>query len=534
MYKVLIVDDEALIRKSIEFSIDYNTLPLTVCGLAKNGLEASELIINLNPDIIITDVKMPVMDGIALIRELKENGIEKKVIVVSGYDDYGYLRQALTYGSVDYICKPVDPKELNAALAAAIKALDKENEKKSRSIYIETQLKQHREYLLEQFFTKAALGQIRSPGEIKQALEMFDISMLFSCYVCFAIDCNQAMEMPMLDYNCFILSLKELLLNEFPSYHVFFMHSDSDTLCGIITTSKIAKDVELLDTIADRAECILKFFGESNGLTLTMGLSNVHYSATEITDAYKEASATLCDRFYDSDSPIRCYTDSLSARACTQLSLLDIEKKILLGISASDYKTASLNTQLFFDLLFSSNKFQYHTQHLALRGLALHLEEFIFESGISNKTVLRLLDDIKGKIDSPSRIFVKREDIDALIAEIIKNINDDRSKKYQNIIETVLTFMKEHYAEDISLGDAADCVNLTPSYLSALFKQYYRSSFLQSLTDIRIENAKALLQDQNQKIADIAVLCGFSNAKYFDKIFKKQVGLTPTEFRAKQ
>jgi two-component system response regulator YesN len=125
MYKVLIVDDEALIRKSIEFSIDYNTLPLTVCGLAKNGLEASELIINLNPDIIITDVKMPVMDGIALIRELKENGIEKKVIVVSGYDDYGYLRQALTYGSVDYICKPVDPKELNAALAAAIKALDK-------------------------------------------------------------------------------------------------------------------------------------------------------------------------------------------------------------------------------------------------------------------------------------------------------------------------------------------------------------------------------------------------------------------------
>ena len=93
--------------------------------------------------------------------------------------------------------------------------------------------------------------------------------------------------------------------------------------------------------------------------------------------------------------------------------------------------------------------------------------------------------------------------------------------------------MKEHYAEDISLGDAAACVQLTPSYLSALFKQYYRNSFLQSLTDIRIENAKRLLLDPNQKIADIAVLCGFSNAKYFDKIFKKQAGLTPTEFRIK-
>ena len=149
----------------------------------KNGLEASELIISQNPDIIITDIKMPVMDGIALIKELKENNIDKKVIVISGYDDYNYLRQALTYGSVDYICKPVDPKELNAALASAIMALDEENERKSRSNYIETQLKQHRDYLLEQFFTKLHKDRSVLPGRSNKRSKC----LIFQCF--FPVTC---------------------------------------------------------------------------------------------------------------------------------------------------------------------------------------------------------------------------------------------------------------------------------------------------------------------------------------------------------
>ena len=162
MYKVLIVDDESLIRKNIEFSIDYEHLPLTVCGLAKNGLEASELVISQDPDIIITDIKMPVIDGIALIHELKENNIEKKVIVISGYDDYEYLRPALTYGSVDYICKPLDPQELNRALLTAVGELNREREAQRREESMTAQIEQNRAYLLEHFFTEIAQDRLRS------------------------------------------------------------------------------------------------------------------------------------------------------------------------------------------------------------------------------------------------------------------------------------------------------------------------------------------------------------------------------------
>ncbi|WP_066689129.1 response regulator [Christensenella intestinihominis] len=533
MYKVLIVDDESLIRKNIEFSIDYEHLPLTVCGLAKNGLEASELIISQDPDIIITDIKMPVMDGIALIHELKENNIEKKVIVISGYDDYEYLRPALTYGSVDYICKPVDPQELNRALLTAVGALDREREAQRREESMAAQIEQNRAYLLEHFFTEIAQERLRSQEEIRQTLDLFHIRSFSSSYMCFAIGCDSASSMSALDFNCFVLSLRELFSNEYTGYDIFFAQNNTDLLCGVIASEHAPREVEFSEEVTERSERILQFLTDSNHISVTMGLSGVHNSEAGLPDAFREAATTLHDRFYQSASPVRCYTEVFSSHTSTQLSLLDIEKNILQNISSSDYALASANTGLFFDLLFSSGQFQRHTQHLALRGLILHLEEFIYESGISGKRLLSLLEDVRKKSASPEHMFVTKKDLDDLILEIIRSISANRNEKYKDIIQRVLRYLQENYASDIGLNDAAEQVQLTPSYLSSLFKQYYGKSFLQCLTNLRIEEAKRLLKDPEQKIADIAVKCGFSNSKYFDKIFKKQSGYTPTEFRLK-
>ena len=182
------------------------------------------------------------------------------------------------------------------------------------------------------------------------------------------------------------------------------------------------EEVELGDAVAERSERILQFLTDSNHISVTMGLSGVHSSEADLPEAFREAATTLHDRFYQSASPVRCYTEVFSSHTSTQLSLLDIEKKILQSISSSDYTLASANTGLFFDLLFSSGQFQRHTQHLALRGLILHLEEFIYESGISGKRILGLLDDVRQKSASPEHMFVTKQNLDDLILEIIRSI----------------------------------------------------------------------------------------------------------------
>ncbi|MDL2236838.1 response regulator [Christensenellaceae bacterium OttesenSCG-928-K19] len=531
MYKVLIVDDEALIRKSIEYSIDFENLPLELCGQAKNGLEASELIISQGPDIVITDIKMPVMSGIDLINELKENNIQKKVIVVSGYDDYDFVREALTYGSIDYITKPIDPDELNAALITAIKELDHEQEANERHKHIEAQLKRHKPYLMEQFVSHLALSRLNSEREVAQSVEFFGLLEFFPAFVCCAFSCQEAFHMPAQEFSYFLISLRDLFADEFGMGNIVFFENTHNELFCLVSVPGTQPEESIMEELAGKARCALRFISDANNTKISISISNMHHAVHEVAEAYTEASNAARDSFHNADDPVRLYMDVFSNHTQTQVSLIEIEKGILLQIAGSSLKEATQSTELFYQLLFHSDRFHNHSQHLALNRFLLHLEEFIRESGIDNKKLADMLVEAKNKASTTDCSAVSQDSLVALVTEIISKVNHDRTSKYKEIISKVLDYMNRHFASDISLSDAASQVHLTPSYLSALFRQYYGKSFMQCLTEIRIKKAKELLVT-DMKVHEISDQCGFSNSKYFNKIFKKVAGCTPTEYRA--
>ncbi|MGP1908517.1 response regulator transcription factor [Metabacillus sp. JX24] len=518
MMKVILADDEIQIRRGLKMKANWEEEGFEIAGEASNGKEALELVKETCADVVITDVRMPVMDGIEFAGRCSREFPHVKVIVLSGYSDFEYVRSSLVEGVKDYLLKPVAPNDLAEALRrvkediAADKKKKLESEQLTRLVH--TQLEEMKEQCVLQL--------------VKQGWSEFEEKRLHHFKLGFLADQMKKVQFFTADLRTAADSENELWLPfrmmcreiagtyektavfHDPSYAhmIHFLHC-SDTYSPSAET--IVKKVQT---------CVRKYLGAE----AVIGLGSP-VSVSELKSGYISSLLAWSQSAQDEKPQM---TDGTLQKDASALSP-HMEKKIAASIENGSMKEGILLLNETLDEAKARSVFSFS---FTAGRLLLLLESLAVKYDMSRPEINERMWTCQQSIGELTSHQMVSEHITEFARRVILHVNVFRSSPNGlSIVENVRRYLELNYAQEVSLSTLAEQFHINSAYLSERFKLHVGKNFSDYLTELRIRHACELLTDKQLKVIDIAYLTGFSNSGYFSTVFKKQTGQTPAEYR---
>ncbi|CAM4222010.1 two-component system response regulator YesN [Paenibacillus endophyticus] len=520
--KVFFVDDEIVIRENIRDCINWEAEGFIYCGDAPDGEFALPLIEEHKPDILITDIKMPFMNGLELSAIVRMRLPDTKIILLSGHDEFEYARQALRIGIEDYCLKPLGAQDIVTLLRKVTDKIDKENAEKIKIEQLTRSLKDKAKFTQDQLLSQLCGGIIASAEAIELASTL-NLSLIAKQYAVILTDIRLHTEDSNAEQNLInrIESEISALFNEFAE-HLTSKRSRTETVWVLKSELKIRLQ-HLCEKIIDAVRLIEASYGCSISVgigSIQDRLQGVHASFLEaeedkywrrLAEQHRTALFELSgsfDRelFLDRDGFIEFLSMGSPRQADAYI------QQFVAGLAAIDWESSlfgyfSLN-HLTFEVIRKARK---------LFRTALITEESI-------ESLKRMIHSITSTDDA--RVYI------AHLAELFWRWRSDSAGKYGELITQVKSFVQTSYGKDgLSLQDAADQVNVSPSHLSKVFSQETGQTFIEFLMNTRIRKAMELMQSTNAKSYEIANEVGYNDPHYFSNLFKRVTGMTIREFR---
>lgn len=538
MFKVLIVDDEIIARIGIKSLISWHEHGLELVGECENGKKAYDMAKELLPDIIITDVKMPVMNGIDLIKTLKAEGMNFKFIMLSSYDDFEFVKEAMKLGADDYILKlQVKPEELIKVLDNICKKIEQERTEKSRNINIQKQIHDNISALREKFLKDLICGNVLNKNDIEKYLKEYNIALPHNNLVCLVvrIDSMEIYDSYTNDdiyifRSSIINIMEEIVLNYGIGYACYGEPHLYTVICSVGIDDSAGS---LSDSIHQMAKDMKEFLKNSMNLTVSIGLSDIHLNHTDINLAYREAWEAIGDSFAYPAGSIIVYRDIKGPNSSHKGIPLEEELNEL----ENSLKAYSLSgIQKAFDNLVQRIVESNNVSKKHINGIC-HVLIFVVNVFIKNNNLTP--EEIWGKDENPYNQVGHLKSLNDF-ADWIKKINNrivtiiNQEKESNVIILRAKQFINKHFCENISLEVVSEHLSLSPSYFSSLFSRATGESFIDYVTNLRIGLAKELIKSAKYKVYEISEMVGYDNPHYFSRIFKKVVGVSPLDFKAQR
>lgn len=528
MYKLLIVDDEFLVIEGLKNLVDWKKYNIHIIAEASNANDGISLALDRKPDIIITDIKMPDMTGLDMIKRILDINPETRFIILSGYDNFNWAKRAFQYGAADYLLKPVNLQQLDDVLKKVVNKIEESDTTKKTKSDLEKTLSKGLSLIKKEVLTELFNGEYKSLETLEEKLHIAKITIKEEPHVVILLmtgkndriedednsfmmdkagDIISSIEHDNLGYGLVLAENKLALLIRIPE--------DSNLWCRIIA-----------ENISHRFH-----LQEKN---VIIGIGGICNRLNRIKHSFIEAELALQYQYLIQDTII-FYNDVQSRiKRFEKLEYpVHLENLIIEGLKLFDTEKVSKSLDSFFKLI----------------------QEKVIEIGLYKNIMIELLLSVKRNLGSVninlSNIFTDEyEEIyklnkmgslneisDAVkyfINKIISYIEISANKNNKQIVQEILRYIDNHYATDsISLSEVAERVYLTPNYVSALIKQEAGENFYYILTRKRIEKAKELLMDETLKSYEIAEKVGYQDTNYFIRAFKKVIGMTPTEYRNK-
>jgi two-component system response regulator YesN len=510
MYRVLIVDDERIIREGMSSVIEWEAYGITVCGVAANGIEACEIIEEKMPHIVITDIKMPGMDGLELIEKLSKEHPGIIFIVLSGYGEFTFAKEAMRFGVKHYLLKPSDDEEIIRTIEEVLMEL-KEIEKSEEALKdIDNNFKKVLPQVGEQFFREFVTDGNFNEEELKYFLSLFELEE--EKFKLVVLKTNKQGDL--LDKY----ALKNIAYEIIKVENVYLSTIVEDSVLMLIKSFELNELTELLSEIKEYFE---KYFK----INISVGVSNEN-SFNNIRNMYQEVLECLKSEFYLGEGKI--ITEKTITLNEGELGF-DINSEVF-SSSIRTGNIENLNFQLdnFFQILKDS-KLEIEIAKTYCIELFLILvlqgapkETMNYARGIGNIEEMNTLEGIEK--------FIKLE-----ANEIAKKNFEDNSKNYGSIINTVIKCIKENIQNpQLSLTwIAKEVLFMNENYLGKLFYKHTNEKFSQYVMKLRMEKAKELIKsEKDYKIYEITELTGLEdNTQYFSQVFKKYTGYTPSEYK---
>ena len=517
MYRVIIVDDEPIIRRGLRETIEWDSLGLEVAGEAADGAEALKLIEAIRPEILITDIRMPQMDGLALIREVRKLDYDVKITILSGYNDTSYLQAAIKLGVDNYLLKPIDNDELIGNLKNAVSEIEKEAE-------VGLRIRQGSELLRSNTLRRLVTGNI-SLEELKEKSDFLGISVRAERYVCAV--CAMSRQSPTDVRERLSKIWVREMTGEVPGgARVAFLDGDGNlTLVTAFDSAPEGREAldQALNALAERAQ-------REHGLALMIGAGRPVARPEDIHLSYESALESLEYGVFMNNSGVIWYDGvpaaSLPPRAFDRIDSEKMKTLIRKGDQAG--LKAWLGGEI--DALISEAAPPVSQVHNLLMHIAVRMTDCFHELyGSMNANAEPINFDF-------ARLFALRRfsDMRRWLFELCDGLFDANQAvlgKSTSLVGVAVAYIAEHYREGVSLKQVAADLHINTSYLGQIFKKETGSAFTDYVNALRIREAQRLLSNPALKVYEVAERVGFTDYHYFLKIFKKVTGTTPKDLR---
>ena len=535
MLKVFLVEDEKIMREGIKNNIDWEKEGFSFVGDAGDGELAYPLLQKTRPDILITDIKMPFMDGLELSRLVKQEMPNIKIIILSGYDEFDYAKEAISIGITDYLVKPLS----GAQLLEAVKAVgEKVKEDKRQQEFLETFERERQENIQlekQKFFQKLVSGRLPVSALLKEGRETgLDLTANRYNILLFQVFADGQTEGYSEEQNCVTHDIEEMV-EQTPEALMIER--------GLEGWAFILKEIEQnsLEEVEEKFRRMLTTALDAHGeLEYFGGLGTPVERLSELKYSFEAASKAFAYRYLKkrnqivkgSGEPDTQKSDmdlSLDSLKMEQLDRRAVDRFLKMGLKGEavhfvDEFLESLGEKNVQSLMFR----QYVTMDTYFAAVKM-----LDELGIASGELLTRCGDFQKMPEIFTSPEASRNYLQKVLETAIELKEGQARKKYSSLLKNARIYIEEHYEdEEISLNRVAASVNLSPNHFSTIFSQETGRTFIEYLTWVRMEKAKTLLRSTAMRTAEIAFAVGYRDAHYFSYLFKKTQECTPREFRA--
>ncbi|MGI8315862.1 response regulator [Halobacillus mangrovi] len=506
MYSLLIVDDEKVVLDALKTIMNWSEYGVSDVNTVSDGIEALEFIKDSPPDIVLTDIRMPGLNGLELVEQSKSYTNQTMFIMISGHTEFAYAKKAIELEAVDYLVKPIEMDDIAEAIKKAIEKYKKKSEQNNVERYLDE--------LEDKYLLESIVG-----GRIDTQW----INRHFNIYQVAVISVKEATLHENLKKNeqKYLTLFKEPLMSK--GYSVF-MHVIEEQIVMVYGNTKTAS---MEEGLADQVTSTIQ---RELGVITTTGVSGCFNNMKDMHNAYQRAKRAYDIGFfynqgYTDYSTLPNHEKSIDYRMIFEIE--DFSQQISKFEEYYHLADTILNYIYAEELSPEKSKYLYYK---FLNSLNTYLEK---EYNVKNKDLvhadLLLYEEAKG--------FNSLASIQKWIYTYTKQwenyIENHRISYNDNLVREVRKYLDEHFHEEIELNRLAEMYHINSSYLSSLFSKKMDMTLFDYLTSLRLKNAKVLLKTTNYKVNEICQKVGYENSRYFNQVFKKKVGTTPGKYRSK-
>ena len=510
MFQVLLVDNESSILGGLQVAIDWAAQDCAICGTATNGVDALQKIADRRPDIVISDIRMPEMDGLTLARRIREDYPATPVILLTGFPDFEYAQRAIQYQVADFVLKPTTEEQLIQALRNARSRIDI-NARAARADHAATDSLQLRRNLLLQNLLYGT-----APSLLYTMNQMRELSLDLSNY--YVIRCGiqpeSAADDP-LELTRQACRLVQEQLTAYPSYPVPF--SDRYAYLVLCAPSDFQPITACLQAVR-QADMNVNY-------TLTIGISQHQTDPAAMQHAAREADNA--QQFAETDRQFAVFSfENLPVPDRAVFERLDKLVDLVRTALENNNRAGVLQ---YYPRLFEEIRRE-KLSMTAVRRVCNFLTTCAQEMLLYSRTDV-MLSSTPDALPAGISLDDLEQSLYATLMRVLDAV-DETGADMDNLIRGVKNYIDQHYQENLSLELLAEQAHLSSSYLSKLFKKEIGQNLSSYIHHVRIERAKTLLRTSNLKTYEIAEAVGISDPVYFSRLFKKATGCKPKDYRA--
>ncbi len=530
MYRVMLADDEGIVRDSLKMIIEKNFPGECEIEMARTGRDVIELAEIFRPDIVFMDIQMPGINGIDAIREIKKSNQTAEFIVLSAYDKFDYAKEAVNLGVLEYMTKPFDKHSICDELHRAIERIDSRRKKRSQDLFIREKMESVTP-IIENGFIYATMFNEYAQEDVENYKNLLELKSDYGCMLAFVMGDDQHGRQMTNAVGASVRMQK--------NYQKFreLLKEQWNCVVGAVISNKVPvllpcsaqqvtyeQRIEMIDVCRALARRLKKEID----ISFRVGIGSIR-KLTESMDSYEEALKALENSTgsvaHVDDLPIQCrYDDEYR---------LDLENELFDRLRDGTPEECGRAAGHYFDWMVENYRDKPESIRLKVLEFVLFAEHDTYLSGGMTYHFDERADYL-GTIMHADQVGELRSWFIEKFRACNSNMHTKKNEHENSLVQRAREYINENYQRDLSLDELSKELDISPYYFSKLFKEETGSNFLEYLTGLRIGRAKELLKDQTLSMKEICAQVGYSDPNYFSRIFKKNVGYTPTEYRERE
>lgn len=527
MYKIMLADDEGIVIDSLKFVIEKEFGSDCVVEFAKTGRSVIELAERFRPDIAIMDIQMPGINGIEVIRELRNSGLDTVFIIMSAFDKFDYAKEAINLRVMEYLTKPMNRDKLVAVLKKAMHQIDAEREKRSNDLKVREKLETVVP-IIENGLIYNILFQEHFEEDVQNYKNLLGITETYG-YMLSVIcgDEQQGNHMTnavgtSVRLQNYYLTIRELIKEYFPGIVSSVM---GNKIAVLVPCNQPRMEYNERIELIEKARELARKLRKITTISFRVGIGSIR-ELGQLVESYNESIDALVQSTgsvaHADDLPLNCrYEENYP---------IDLEREMFEAIEKGDVNTTAAKAGLFFEWMETTYPDNLLDIKLKVLEFALWAEHIAYLAGGLTYQFAARHDYLTFVVETDDMASLKQWFVEKLTGAG-RHMMTKTQEQSVSVVTRARNYIDANFNRDLSLDEVSREVNISPYYFSKIFKDETGETFIEYLTQVRIAKAKDLLSHTNYSMKEICTMVGYADPNYFSRSFKKNVGVSPTEYK---